>query len=212
MYTRILIFGDSIAWGAWDEKGGWANRIKKFVDKKLIIDPAYDSSVYILGISGDTTDDLLKRFKNEVTARIDKDNPMCIVFAIGINDPQLNNQTHTNKVHPDKFRKNLIELINKARKYGNHLAFVGLCPVIEEKANSRPGKTHKSYLLHEAEEYNEILKQVSKQNHVDFIDIYDEFLKSDLNELLPDGLHPNSRGHELIYGIVLKYLKDKNWI
>jgi lysophospholipase L1-like esterase len=29
---RILVFGDSIAWGAWDKKGGGAQRLRiKFI-------------------------------------------------------------------------------------------------------------------------------------------------------------------------------------
>ena len=30
---NLLIFGCSITWGAWDKKGGWAQRIKNFADR-----------------------------------------------------------------------------------------------------------------------------------------------------------------------------------
>lgn len=29
---RILVFGDSIVYGAWDTEGGWAERLKKRED------------------------------------------------------------------------------------------------------------------------------------------------------------------------------------
>ena len=84
---NLLIFGDSITWGAWDEEGGWAQRIKSFADKKAAT-LNYDNytSVYCLGVSGDNTFDLLKRFETEVRARIDEEEKTLILIEIGIND------------------------------------------------------------------------------------------------------------------------------
>ena len=58
MEKIINIFGDSIAWGAYDEMGGWANRLKQYFseDKENYIE------VYNLGVSGDNSEKLLKRF------------------------------------------------------------------------------------------------------------------------------------------------------
>jgi lysophospholipase L1-like esterase len=54
----ICVFGDSITWGAYDpERGGWVNRLRNDLEKKEI-------ESYNLGISGDTTADLLKRFNS----------------------------------------------------------------------------------------------------------------------------------------------------
>lgn len=47
----ICIFGDSITWGASDfEKGGWANRLRNYLEHKDKGD-----KIYNLGIGGDTT-------------------------------------------------------------------------------------------------------------------------------------------------------------
>jgi lysophospholipase L1-like esterase len=35
---RLLIFGDSITYGAWDIEGGWAARLRKFLDGKTLTD------------------------------------------------------------------------------------------------------------------------------------------------------------------------------
>ena len=85
--AQILIFGDSITWGAWDEEGGWAQRFKKEIDKKAITAnfTSYHS-VYNLGISGDNTNDLLERFESETQRRLDEGEEAIILFAIGIND------------------------------------------------------------------------------------------------------------------------------
>jgi len=63
MSTRICVFGASIAWGAWDpDGGGWVTRLRRYFE---IND--YDIEVYNLGVSGNTTKDLLKRFKTNVS-------------------------------------------------------------------------------------------------------------------------------------------------
>lgn len=86
---NILFFGDSITWGAWDEDGGWVNRIKKIVDKKIISSNfEYYHDIYNVGISGENTNDLLERFDNETLSRVDGDNQTIFVFAIGVNDSQ----------------------------------------------------------------------------------------------------------------------------
>lgn len=211
MNTRILIFGDSITWGALDEEGGWADRIKRNVDKKLIADSNYDSSVYVLGVSGDTTEDLLKRIDIESSTRIDNDNPLTMLIAIGINDSQILFETGKNKISPTEFHSNLEMLMKIAKKYAKNIALIGLTPVIEERANSREGKNHKAYLVKEVEKYEELLKQFTKQNNLDFIEVYDDFQKEKYEELLPDGLHPNSSGHEIIYNKVIEYLEEKKW-
>lgn len=80
MSKRVCIFGDSITQGYNDfDNGGWADQLKIYFNKE---NP--DHSFFNLGISGDNTEDLLKRFKVEVEAR----NPEVFIIAIGINDSQ----------------------------------------------------------------------------------------------------------------------------
>lgn len=57
---NILVFGDSIALGLWDENGGWVGRLTEFLIKRSIAaDLEENFEVYNLGISGDTTEGLL---------------------------------------------------------------------------------------------------------------------------------------------------------
>ena len=63
---NVLIFGDSITWGAYDpEQGGWATRLRNYFEEK-----DNDIDVYNLGISGDTTADLLERIEIEAKSRV----------------------------------------------------------------------------------------------------------------------------------------------
>ena len=83
--TNILVFGASITWGAWDREGGWVQRLRNFVDEKNISNPDYDRMIYNLGISGDTTENLLSRLENEVKTRLSEEETI-IIFSIGTND------------------------------------------------------------------------------------------------------------------------------
>ena len=78
MSKRICVFGASITWGAFDDKkGGWVNRLKliNFAQGNCI-------DIHNLGISGNTTNELLERIDTELFAR----NPDLIIFSIGAND------------------------------------------------------------------------------------------------------------------------------
>ena len=94
---RILIFGDSITYGAWDtELGGWANRLRIAFDKEN-----QDWNIYNLGVSGDTINDVLKRFDVECQAR----EPEKLIFAIGINDAKVIIDKNSNQTSEADFKK-----------------------------------------------------------------------------------------------------------
>ena len=81
--THVLIFGDSITYGAWDREGGWAKRLRSFLDEKQLSDSNIFYTTYNLGISGENTDDLLKRIDSEIKPRLDESEETVIIFAIG---------------------------------------------------------------------------------------------------------------------------------
>jgi len=73
--------GDSITFGFYDKEGGWIQRLRKFLDDKLLNElEGLDKKilrklknpyffVYNLGISGNTTENLLERFEFERISR-----------------------------------------------------------------------------------------------------------------------------------------------
>ena len=83
---RIFCFGDSITYGKWDAKHcGWVQRLRRFLDKNWEI--YGDNLVYNLGVSGDTTKNLLTRFEFEIEQRLKEEKEeVLIIFDIGIND------------------------------------------------------------------------------------------------------------------------------
>lgn len=189
----ICIFGDSIVWGAKDyENGGWVTLLKNYFKEKDL------SNVYNLGISGDTTDDLLKRFENECKAR----NPEIIVFAIGMNDSQYINSKDNPRISLDKFKENLNKLLNQSRKFTKKIVFIGLTAVDESKVMPKPWSPEKYYDNENINKYNSKIKKFCQDNNVLFLDINDLLSNEDLD----DGLHPDSKGHEKIFNKVKDFM------
>lgn len=185
--TTICIFGDSITWGACDtEKGGWVQRLRNYFETN-----DYDINVYNCGILGDTTDDLLKRFKVESQAR----EPGIIMFAIGINDSQYVNSKSNPRVSIEKFQNNLQELIDQAKKFTKKIIFLGLTNIDESKTIPIPWDEVKYYDQENVGIYNTHLKKISGKNNLLFVDMLNLLSKSELE----DGLHPNSEGHEKMF-------------
>jgi len=197
MQKTINIFGSSITWGAFDDAGGWVDRLKNY----LLKDPQNYSEVYNLGISGDSTEGLLKRFALENEVR----NPGVIIIDIGTNDSSYLKSKNGNYVPLDKFERNLIELIGQAKKFTNEIIFVGLTSVEDVKTNPVPWETDFSYTNKDVVFYNDKIKEICEKNELLFINMLDLLKPEDLE----DGLHPNSKGHEKMFFRVKDFL-EKN--
>ncbi|NUJ97344.1 hypothetical protein HGA92_00980 [Candidatus Gracilibacteria bacterium] len=104
---RILIFGDSITEGFCDyEMGGWINMLKIYFWKK-----GAKFRVTNLGISGDNSEDILKRFESFQKAYNHKyQNKSIIIFSFGMNDSLLL-KNGNNDINIDEFKKNIEKLI-----------------------------------------------------------------------------------------------------
>ncbi len=197
--VSILVFGDSITYGMWDERGGWVQRLRMYFDKIF----PQGLLIYNLGIPGDNTEGLLERFEFEVSRRIDADNDI-IIFAIGINDSM--RVFEWNRVSIDRFESNLRKLVSLARKFVGNIIFLGLTPVNEKLTFSFVN--NQGYVNHFIREYDLVIKEVCSDEDVNFIDIWDVFNNLDYIKLLSDGLHPNSQGHLVIYEEVKKALRE----
>ena len=206
--ARILIFGDSIVYGAWDrgKEGGWFQRLRKFLDEKHFIEPDFEYSVYNLGVSGNTIGELLERFEFETKQRLEEGEEIIIIFQIGINDSQFVISENKLRTSPEKFKENIQNLIKVAKIFTQKIIFVGLTLVDESKTTPIPWNPNKIYKNENIKRNNEIIKSVCKENNIYFIEIFDKWLKSDYKNLLEDGLHPNSQGHQKIFETVKDFL------
>src|SRR3989344_2210257 len=124
--TTLLVFGTSTVYGAWDSEGGWVQRLRRYLDEKQLANPELYYIVYNLGVSGDTSRDVLERFDSETKNRLEGSNDeIVIVLAIGSNDSIVNNKTNKTNIPIEDFSSNVEQLILKAKKYADKVIFVG---------------------------------------------------------------------------------------
>jgi len=202
---NLLFFGDSIVQGMWDEKGGWASRIRQDIYSQHLEESMpfeHYNMVFLRGVSGDTSGDLKNRILKEVKdAAKSSSSEVTVVFSIGINDCSISNEEY--EVSKEEYRENLREIIDKSKNYADRIIAVGLTPVDEERLKEE--KSAAKHTNSEVRNYNEILREVCSDKEVKFVPLFDE-LQDDggWNKKLFDGIHPNSKGHKQIYETVKK--------
>ncbi len=206
--ARILVFGDSIVYGAWDRsrEGGWVQKLRKFLDEKHLTDPDFDYPVYNLGVSGNIVEELLGRFEFETKQRLEEGEETIIIFQIGINDSQFVISQNNLRTSPKKFKESIQKLINIAKNFTSKIIFVGLTPVNETKTTPIPWNPDKIYKNENIRRNDDVIKSVCEKNNIHFIEIFDKWIKSDYKNLLEDGLHPNSEGHKKIFETIKDFL------
>lgn len=147
-------------------------RLRSYVDEKSLSDPGFDYSVYNLGASGNTTEDLLERFEFETKQRLWGEKEIIIIFSIGINDSQLDSNSRELRVSEQQFKENIQKIINLARKFSSNIIFLGLTPIDELKVDPIPWYPDYSYKNESIKEFDEIIKLVCNKNKIYFVDIF----------------------------------------
>lgn len=202
---RVLVFGDSITQGFWGVEGGWVSNLRKSYDLQKIEGRDDDPpTIFNLGVSGDSSDDIVTRFENETKARAKEE--VVFVIAVGVNDART--KAGVNFSDTNRYKQNLAEILKQAKQYSNKTLFVGLTSCVEERSNPVSwGDT--GYTNARIKDFDNTLREFCEENDASFVEVFDVFTKAEAeNELLPDGLHPNDAGHKLIGELVLPKLDE----
>jgi lysophospholipase L1-like esterase len=195
----ILCFGDSITFGVGElPTKGWAGRLKDDFEPK-----GEHNCVYNLGVRGQTSTHLLKRFHLECEGIIKHNYPddkYIIIIAIGTNDAKVTGK-ETN-VTADNFKNNLDSIMKQAKEYDAEVVLLSI-PAVDEKITKLWEGS--SYTNARIRKFNEIIRAVSKEKNAKYIDINSTLGKP---EDFTDGLHPSSKGYDLMYVEVKKGIKE----
>ena len=191
MSEVVLVFGDSIVMGLWDERGGWPERL--WSGRSRI--------VYNLGVDGETSEDVSNRFYSEAKSR-GANKSSVIVFAVGINDSSRMNSAH--RVDLAKYVRNMEGLIDGAREhFTGKILCIGLAPIDQSKSVPFILERTISFFSADRREYDLALETVCRRKGVRYVSLRTLMLEEHLSE---DGVHPLSSGHAIIAESVLEAL------
>ena len=188
---KICAFGDSLTYAGYTQKS-WVNLLRKYLKTTI----SQDIELINLGINGNTSEDILKRFQKECKSI----NPEIIVFAYGINDSSYILEKTQHLVDIENFEKNTKELIKQAKEFTDKVIFIGLVlgddTQLKPYHESKRGK--KVFDRKNAQKYDHVVEKTAKENVCDYVYLFDKLDFSDFD----DGLHPNDNGHKKMYEVI----------
>jgi lysophospholipase L1-like esterase len=201
----IYCFGDSITYGAWDiEKGGWANRLRAHFDDLQLRNPDLYYLVYNLGIPGERTDGFIKRFESELAARQKGGRgpagpgEATFIFAFGANDYVFIPDKNDFVTSKEEFMQRMQTAIDIAKKHSSNIVLLNITPANEAICAKNYGN-RKLRLNKNVELYNGYITELARSNGCKLVGVYSAFASSGEVMLSEDGIHPNEKGHQLIF-------------
>lgn len=208
MQMTLLLFGDSIVHGSWDsEGGGWGQRLRRRLQERSTENRMF--VVYNLGICGDTSAQVLKRFSSEAGSRTRCANRTIVLFGFGVNDAKHNTETGTYRVSREEYPQNASTLIAQARLVTPHVAFTSILPIDETKTRPLPWNLSEELRGADVDAYDATLRDVCRQSGVPYFALRDLPWPS---EAFDDGLHPTPASHERIAQRVISKLDELRWL
>lgn len=179
--VTILAVGDSLTEGYQvPESDSYPSVLQRLLSKKL------SKTVKVIngGVSGATTASGLRRLNWYMKG---KSKPTILILALGANDglrglPVKNSE------------RNLAQTIEKAKQYGMTVILAGM---------QIPPNYGESY----AKEFKKIYPRLAKQYGVALIPFLLEGVAAQPKLNLPDGIHPNAEGYQIVATNVLPYVE-----
>jgi lysophospholipase L1-like esterase len=176
--VRVVFMGDSITEG-WGMKATATSPGRgEFFPGKPYINR---------GISGQTTPQMLVRFRQDV---IDL-KPKVVVILAGTNDIAEN----TGKTTPEAIEDNIASMSDLARSNGIRVVLCSVLPASDFHWHQGLDPAPKIRGL------NEWIRQYAAKNGIVYVDYYSSVANSEGGlkaELSPDGVHPNKAGYEIM--------------
>lgn len=204
MEKQFFAFGDSITYGAIDREGGWTARLRSYLDNRMIDSDLREFyMLYNLGISGNTTADLLSRFETELKARLDNSAETTVLFAIGINDSQSVSEKGNTLIKVEDFTANIQSLYEQAKHLVTNIVFIGLTNVDETRTMPVGWDKNCFYSNENIRIFDGIVSSFCEQNQIPFVSMQNVLQANDL----ADGLHPNTEGFKKMLDVIKPALK-----
>lgn len=205
---RICFVGDSITTGTGDDAYlGWPGRLCAAERAR-----GHDLTHYNLGIRGDTTPMIAKRWRAECEARLPAEFPAALVFAFGINDTA--EEPSGLRVNPEDSARLARTVLGEAARWKPTL-MIGPTPVDEAKMPTRFGPVSRDMKNARIATASRILEGVAAEVGVPYLDLYSplaedaEFRKS---MLAGDGVHPTADGYAIMAARIGAWSGWRRWL
>lgn len=180
----VVFIGDSFVAGYGDPKGhGWVSRVVGRTQH-----PDLDLTTYNLGVRGDSSADVLARWRTEGMLRWRERRERRLVVGVGVNDV-------TQGLTTARSRLNLANILDDATARGISPFVVGPAPTLDPVANEK------------LEVIVEAQSDVCSRRSIPFVDCFYPLVDHDQwrSELLSsrDQIHPGQAGYGLLAWLVL---------
>lgn len=205
---KLIALGDSLIYGYGDpEGGGWVERLRRYwMFAENPNDPGV--IVYNLGVRGDGVQQVAQRLKTEFSCRGELRNrlPDGILLGVGLNDSaRVSRPNGRAMVDLDVFEQEMHRLLEQAKQFCP-VWVVGMPPVNERKM---PYAGCLYYSHRDQYRYKEATRQICRQLHVPYLDIFDHWLSQGddwwQSRLCEDGIHPNVEGYRSLFDTVMMW-------
>ncbi|MBV6623879.1 MAG: lipase [Rivularia sp. (in: Bacteria)] len=192
---RICFVGESHINGTGDaECLGWAGRICQNAFSK-----GFEITYYNLGVRGETSRELRKRWLQEVSYRLPKKYDGRVVFSFGANDTTIENGK--TRIYLQDSITNLRDILCIAKDLYPVLV-VSPPPIDDEEQNQRISDLSTEF------------EKVCSQLNVPYLDVVSDLLKSNIwmDDIKKyDGAHPRAAGYQEFARIVQNWQAWLNW-
>lgn len=214
-HVRIKLLGDSITHGVggtgFQQNGYafidgfarnpegycWANKFQKYMEE------TFDCSVINNACTGTTIEFIIDNFD----ILVDEEDDL-IICTIGTNNRHVFFEAGSKPSREElgkRLYNNVVKLTNLLTAAGKAFIFIANIPASD--SNEQDGEDYWR-ILH-MDDINAVYKAAARELGFAFISLYDLFTafceKNNMivDSLLCDGLHPNDRGYDVMYGLLL---------
>jgi lysophospholipase L1-like esterase len=198
---RLLVFGASTTQGYWDSQGGYVERLNYYYNNLQMQDWSKEQpKVMNLGVSGDTTANLLARMHNEAKAR-ENEKGIAIALSVGSNNAAVRDGQEQS---PGEYIEDLKKLLQIAKSLTSQVLFIGF-PAVDESRTTPVAWGDIHFKNDRIKLFEDAAKTVCAEFNVPFVPIFQAMKdEADRGKVLQahDGLHPNDNGHQLIFELV----------
>lgn len=185
---RICFIGDSFVNGTGDETTlGWTGRISAQLERDR---EGLEVTHYNLGIRRNTSEDILKRWREESSQRLEGDFEKLLVFSFGVNDTVIENGNQ--RVSKPLCLKNAHAILSSAASESRVL-MIGPPPIADSEQNTRIRDLDASLAL--------LCQSIS----VPYLSVVSELIDDPIwmREVASnDGAHPRSAGYTRLVTLI----------